>query len=310
MPNLVTHYNLARIFYAKKVEEGFLKGNFECLALGTQGPDPLFYEGIIPARALRLRLAFAKLGNKIHRSTGKEFISLLIDQIEINESARNDEYKAFVFGQFCHYVLDKVCHPFVYYFSGFDDEGKLTGKYHYLHAHFESELDVAMALTNALEDKIKAPEQLLPTDKYLFEAVEGGMTKAVSTMFSKKLPNNYYKNAVLNMKSVVKFANNLNPFLTKIFGKTRLCSLRLPNKVSRSILNEENNTWIDPVSGKERNESFVELFNKALDIVCKAYDDVKEKGLTIETLEPYFDGLTYKGFEENSKLTYWKNKKN
>ena len=309
MPNLVTHYNLARVFYAKKVENGFLKGNFECLALGTQGPDPLFYEGIVPTRALRLRLASAKLGNQIHRSTGEKFISLLIDQIEINESARNDEYKAFVFGQFCHYVLDKVCHPYIYYFSGFDENGKLTGKYHFSHAHFESEIDVAMALTNALEDKIKAPEQLFPTEKYLFEAIENGMTKAVSTMFDRKLPANYYKNAVLNMKSVVRLANNLNPFWAKIFGKTRLCSLRLPKKVSRSVLNENKETWLDPVSGKERNESFVELFDNAYDIVCKAYDDVCKNGLTMETLKPYFDGLTYKGFEEGAKLQYWKNKK-
>ena len=166
-----------------------------------------------------------------------------------------------------------------------------------------------MALTNALEDKIKAPEQLFPTEKYLFEAIENGMTKAVSTMFDRKLPANYYKNAVLNMKSVVRLANNLNPFWAKILGKTRLCSLRLPKKVSRSVLNENKETWLDPVSGKERNESFVELFDKAYDIVCKAYDDVCKNRLTMETLKPYFDGLTYKGFEEGAKLQYWKNKK-
>lgn len=83
MPNLVTHYNLARVFYAKKVENGFLKGNFECLALGTQGPDPLFYEGIVPTRALRLRLASAKLGNQIHRSTGENLFHFLLIKLKL-----------------------------------------------------------------------------------------------------------------------------------------------------------------------------------------------------------------------------------
>ena len=51
MPNLLTHYLFAKRF-SLKVEEihrqnpdyqSFLTNNFEYLALGTQGPDPLFY---------------------------------------------------------------------------------------------------------------------------------------------------------------------------------------------------------------------------------------------------------------------------
>lgn len=302
MPNLFTHHLLVKEFYAEvSTSDSFLKNNFNCLALGTQGPDPLFYEGIVPGHMIRPILAKAKLGNEIHRSDGTKFMAQLLVQPDMN-----DGYKSFVFGQFCHYILDRTCHPYVYYMSGFDSEGKLTGKYHYAHSHFEGELDVAMCLIHNFKDALKEPAKLFPADKVTLEKIEKGMTGAVSELFGRKLPKDYYKNAVCNMRNAVKAINKMPGFMVKAMGNFVLAGQRLPRECERTVLNETHELWKHPSTGEEHHESFEDLFQEALGIIKAAYNDVLTKGLSLETLLPYYNGLNYKGTVPGALLQYKK----
>lgn len=302
MPNLFTHHLLVKEFYeGVKPFDSFMKNNFDCLALGTQGPDPLFYEGIVPGHMIRPKLAKAKLGNEIHRSDGTKFMAQLLNQEDMN-----DGYKAFAFGQFCHYILDRICHPFVYYMSGFDQDGKLTGKYHYSHSHFESELDVAMCLTHDFTSALKDPAKLFPADKETLEKIEKGMTGAVSELFNRKLPKDYYKNAVCNMRNAIKAINKMPEFMIKVMGNFVLAGQRLPHSCDRSVLNEAHELWKHPVTGEEHHDSFEDLFQEALNICRAAYKDIIVKGLNLETLLPYYNGLNYKGTVPGALLRYKK----
>lgn len=308
MPNLFAHHLLIKKLYSAKVtENSFMSGNFESLALGTQGPDPLFYEGVMPIRAVRPRLAKAKLGNKLHRSDGSRFMALLLEQIKSEPEAATDVFRTFVFGQFCHYILDKTCHPYIYYMSGFDEEGKLTGRYHYEHAHFESELDVCLALLNGMEDELKTPYVLFPDDTELLKTIEPGMLGAITEFFDRSLPEDYYENAVRNMRTMVKIVNKAPEAVMKVLGKSIFGGLRLPRTADRRVLNPDREKWLDPVTGEEHHESFQDLFDQALQTVEAAYDRVLAQGLTMETLRPYYDGLNYKGSTPGTIMKYKKN---
>lgn len=303
MPNLFTHRLLVdKLCQDKVVSGGFLAGEEKALSLGTQGPDPLFYEGLIPWRAWRPGLARARLGNQLHRSDGREFMVALLDEVE--RDPQNKTLAAFVFGQFCHYLLDRVCHPYVYYMSGFDRNGKLTGPYHYAHSHFESEIDVALALVEGKTPMLEKPWLLLPTDRRTIAAVDPALGRAVGRCFGRKLPATYYLNAVLNMRTMVRTVNVAPEWLLKIFGRSILTGLHLPRRVDRSVLNEEHAVWRHPVTDEPHDESFPDLFSQALALAEQAYDGVVKYGLNWKTLEPYYDGLNYKGTKPGAYMLH------
>lgn len=86
MPNLLAHSLIVKRFYNHENELGhlesidsFIKENYDMLVLGSLGPDPLFYVGILLKNGLHLPTALKKIGNKLHKTNGKQFFKLLIE---------------------------------------------------------------------------------------------------------------------------------------------------------------------------------------------------------------------------------------
>ena len=154
MPNFLTHHLFVQDIYLKNNDKidfkdrRFLKGNYFYLFWGSQGPDPLFFNGILPNNGFHPLYIKKKLGNKLHHDDFKKLLSCMLLNLEEVEEENKDAIKSFIFGQYAHYLLDSTCHPFIFYFSGFDENGKLTGKYHYKHAHYEMEIDVSLERRN------------------------------------------------------------------------------------------------------------------------------------------------------------------
>ena len=67
MPNLLAH----RLFIDNIIQCNSLEEKeIIALRLGTQGPDPMFYHGIIPWRSWHFIIALKKIGNKLHKENG------------------------------------------------------------------------------------------------------------------------------------------------------------------------------------------------------------------------------------------------
>lgn len=108
----VLHYLPASISY-------FLEKYHEAFALGTQGPDILFYHQPLKRNELRAH------GTFLHTLSGKEFFlaqAKKLTQRCQTDSVReifemNGAYAAYVCGFLCHFSLDVACHPFIDYNS-------------------------------------------------------------------------------------------------------------------------------------------------------------------------------------------------
>ena len=120
MPNLLAH----RLFIDNIIQCNSLEEKeIIALRLGTQGPDPMFYHGIIPWRSWHFIIALKKIGNKLHKENGRRFFLELKNECEkIKNPEEKKIFAAFCFGQISHLLLDRSAHPFIYYFSGFDDD--------------------------------------------------------------------------------------------------------------------------------------------------------------------------------------------
>ncbi len=317
MPNLLAHYLLVKRFYIKEDEENldiasnsFIKGNYEFLSLGTQGPDPLFYVGVIPFHAPHLLTAKKRLGNKIHKTDGKKFFKLLVDRCYIIEDdIERSKFQSFVFGQFAHYLLDRETHPYVLYQSGFDDEGKIKGKYHYEHAHFEAQIDVLLAKKFKMTYFLSNPSEVLSRNAEYLSLIDKNFVPALKKFFNdSSIPNKLYTCAVKNMHAAISFMNHHGKIKSKIVGKNNLGALYLSQDTADpKVLNTENETWLDPITGAIRKESFLDLHNKAFQLLSQCYHDLLKNGFNYEVFSKYLNGLDYYGSPSGARWQYKKN---
>lgn len=108
----------------------------EAFALGTQGPDILFYHKPLKSNGIRKR------GTFLHTFSGEEFFlaqgeKLLASAPEGDVEkvlGENGAYAAYICGFLCHFTLDTLCHPYI---DANSTEAVSHGK-------IESEFDKAM----------------------------------------------------------------------------------------------------------------------------------------------------------------------
>lgn len=320
MPNLLAHHLLVKRFALKEAElrsaypgaEDFITGNFDYLALGAQGPDPLFYLGIVPGHALHLVAASKKIGNALHKEDGKRFFRLLVERSYViepegNTNRQQRQFKAFVLGQFSHYLLDRECHPYILYESGFDKEtGKIKGHSHYDHAHFESEIDFALCQKYHYDYFLSHPADILPDNKLVLKLIDDNLNQPLCQMYGlKHLPKRFYSNALTNMRSMISYLNKGSDFRVALFPKSiSVKGMRLPKEVNEDVLNEKREFWLDPVTGERHAESFLELHSRAFQILEEVYEEILKNGFNYESFAKYINGLNYYGTPLDAKWTY------
>lgn len=303
MPNLIAH----RIFIDRLIEDASLsETERDALRLGTQGPDPLFYYGIVPWRAWHYLAAVKRYGNEIHRTNGEEFLNRLSKQVDlIKDEGEKKTFSAFVMGQIAHLFLDRALHPFVYYFSGFDKEGKLTGEFHFEHAHFESRIDSALLERYEVLGFSGRTETLLPYNKSVTKVVDKYLTPVIREMFNAKLSKKYYTNSLKNIRSMQRMTRN--KFVKFVSGRRSMFNaLFTPKKAMGDPLNLTKEEWCNPVTKKLFDLNFIELMEQEIQvaaIVFKEYFQTKK----IPNINTITDERSYKGVEVGARLTYWKN---
>ncbi len=306
MPSTLTHYFFASDFLKSITDKkDFLINNEDCFLLGTQGPDPLFFFGLLPFNGLHLFEANKKYGGQLHKSDGKRLFRLMINETkDISNLEEKNMFLAFTYGQFAHYILDSTVHPYVYYFSGFDDGGHLSGKYHYLHPHFEARIDSSLVcLRNESEELINKPYQVIAIDDKKLDVISKHFDNVLRTYFEKKIADNIYKSAILNMRACLRFTNGISAFKTKLLGKGRVGALHIPFKTNHNVLNENHLAWQDPYTGKSSVMSFNELYDLAIRKLKGNYCSLSNE-LLFKDIDLLLDGLTYSGIPLGETLKY------
>ena len=112
MPGYVTHYIFGRDMY-EKLNDPVLKNNLyknrAVYALGHQGPDIFFY--YLPAYVLHGH----NLGDMAHTENTGAFYAALLESRSIFKKPEDLQIaNAYLEGFLGHYILDSICHPFIY----------------------------------------------------------------------------------------------------------------------------------------------------------------------------------------------------
>lgn len=254
MPAALTHYSFALLVLdeIKDIDK-------DAFILGTQGPDPFFYRGILKKGRPSNYKQIWQIGEDLHHNdVSSVYIAML-------EKAKGDKkLSSFVYGLFLHYCLDKAVHPYVFYRSGFDESGGLNGRFKYNHGAFEALLDVKVS---KILGTYKNPGKTINTKSLDLDRI--------SSLFSQynhpDLNESTYKESLLDfihIEKVLFSRSGLKRIVFRCTGKYSLAmAMSYPHFYKRAdyfdVMNFKKQTWLDPVTLEEHNDSIIDLFIKA-----------------------------------------------
>lgn len=274
MPALITHH----LFGEESIDrlpQGVITSDEERIAfiLGNQGPDPFFFHMLTP-RVSDCTL----LAQVMHRSRMSRQFSCLRDGVSHLQPRDANLGRAFALGLLSHYVLDRNAHPFVYeqQFGIVDSDPELEASGSQVHAVLESDLDVLMLQLKrdgaTVEDYPPAGE-IVTTDR--INRVAGVLMSYVAgRVYGIDIPAGEYAGAVADMQLLYRTIEPAGSAKTRaialIEGLVHDYSLldglahRVTTELSERTGNLGHLAWKNPFTDEVSNESFPEVFDRAL----------------------------------------------
>lgn len=139
MPGFTTHYLFGVNAYKKLKTHTVKKIIFDhpaAYSLGQQGPDIFFY--YLPSFALHRK----NPGSVAHTTDTGNFLFHLIESRKLFPDKQEKAIvHAYIMGFVGHYLLDRNCHPYIYYRSHFKEK---TPDYHGAHMNLEIDIDAEL----------------------------------------------------------------------------------------------------------------------------------------------------------------------
>jgi hypothetical protein len=237
----------------------------------AQGPDFFYHNRISRPKALIF-------GFLLHRRKYGRFLRYLIQEPGRGDEMTN-EVKAFFTGFLTHVFLDRRCHPFIDYFSGWVDRGKPeTQRYYRCHAFFERILDVL--ILKERRDRTMAGTgfsgltdcgEILPVE--IVTALSGALEKTYPTVTQYDRIDERIQNAYRDTRAFYRFTDYENRISRRQSAlldleepSRRRLALFHPESLPEDVdfLNVSRRTWLHPCSGEEHTSSFLDLYEAAL----------------------------------------------
>ena len=255
--------NLTHLYFAKKVfpllaqHFPFIQRYEPALLLGTQGPDPFFFYGKLPWLPCTDRSDVHAFGHHLHSQTGNEALQPLL------LAAQSDLDRTYIIGAMLHFVLDCIIHPFVFYRSGFDASGELSGSYRNFHSHYESMMDLELV------EQLPSNWTLRSSETYDLRA---DWLKNISQLYHRAYPtisDTHFQHGTIHMREIFRVVHHP---IASFIGKNAMSiilamSLRTPLQPKFDYLNSTQSTWYHPCTFEKSNASVWTLIEHATAVV-------------------------------------------
>lgn len=300
MPSILTHYFFINNCIDNKYT--FLNNHKDVALLGAQGTDPFyFYGNLFKHNDTKDVNSFASL---IHNDNPFKLYKHFIDEANKLDNTERDFLFSYIYGILNHYVLDRTTHPYVFYFSGIDND--------YLKDHQKFETNVDVLLRQHYNNLIAPSDTMKVSDE------SANKLSKVYYSFNKEnnlslLNENTFFKAYKDMYTIQKTLYSKSGFKKWIFHTflkdSTVDNMSMPLKVNDNIdyLNLNKSLWQHPNKNFKMSLSFIELmdfakkeFNKLGNILLKAYNHQNYE----KELEKFIDNVNHCGIEVGSKMLY------
>lgn len=302
MPAILTHYT-----FALKAIPDELVPFRAAVNLGTQGPDTFMAYGTVPWRKRNDPEKVRGWGHAMHNLPVESVYLLMLDYARGKEM--EDVLYAYIEGLLMHYALDRLMHAYIFYRSGVDENGKLSGYFGWSHGAFEALLDKILARREGTYGKlsrcIKTPED---------------QVKAISKMWKACSPtpleeDDFYDSYIdfVGAEDLLYTPLGLKRPLFRLLGKySTPWSQSHPRSTkpfkAMDVLNDGQAAWRNPATGETHHESAMELFTQALKDFEEVHRLVRDhkagKGIK-EAFRKWTRNLDHEGGPVGMKKTYY-----
>jgi len=277
MPNIITHALLAQDAI-EAIDTPTLSALIakypRVYAMGSSGPDFLFYFRILPWQKADPSVKVKQIGNLIHSSKINDFYQSALGYIQtVKDDSTREIMTVFLAGHLAHWSLDSIAHPYVFAKTG--EIGK--GDTKYWHFRFESMLDTLMVtqVKGFKIENIRMPDFVSST-KATRIAVAELYQQVVLDLFNENIDLKVYEECIASMASAAKLL--YDPYTLKFPG------IQLGEKAAgklwefsghmvigepdlkHDILNLQHSQWTHPCDNTlVSTDSFLDLYMKAKD---------------------------------------------
>ncbi len=300
MPAALTHYCFAMTL------ETELSDAFR---LGTQGPDPFFFYGMIPWKKRQDKAEIQNVGEALHKSDFSLFYARMWAKANQEEDPKAKNFLCdYVRGLLAHYCLDRICHPYIFYRSGFDENGALTLHYSFAHKVFEALLDLKVVERyGASRNPSKAMKIRKDDAKAISKLWEGSSIRGLNEDTFFHAYSDY-----ITIENFLQSRTGWKRPLWKLLGKEGdMYGFTYPGSGKKyeehDVENLRKMTWKDPVSGRESRQNISDLFDEARalfekgDALLKQNCDVSQIAASLLAFE---EGIDHDGSPFSSKKIY------
>lgn len=302
MPGPITH----QIFY-KQLKEKISKDallslpNYDKYSIFAQGHDLLIYYDFYKIFSQERLDENVNLSNRLQEYSFTEFIYCCLKKAQSLDVLDNEQFRLFIGpGYIAHHILDAYIHPFIIYHTG--DHIREKNKPTWLHGIAENLIDIFMMEQTGIlnykaypvhRDFLFKSKQL---DKPLYKILEHSLDEVYDVkngagMFFKacKQMSTFMRILKYDRTGIKRI---IYDFMDPILKGTSSFSYHRDDFKVIDFLNNEHNIWYNPMDKSiSSNESFLDLYNKALvetaqiinnlEILCQSKNVTREKVFSI-----------------------------
>ena len=309
MPDIITHY-IFGLDTAHNIKQSplykIIKENLDIFSIGLQGPDPIYYHH------LGLNGSKASVASRMHtEKTGDFLVSALCHIRKYDTNSKEfQETLSYLSGFLCHYILDGLAHPYIFYLGGRYIKGQPeTYKYKGLHKKIEIAIDSILCeekfgikasrfkIHKHILKDISIPTSIINLyDEMLFllYGINGG-GKLFSTSYEDT--RTYFKLTYDQLGAKKVFANFASPLLPKQIS-TYATTFSYFHCINPDVdyLNKSRHVWLHPVTGNVYTFSFYDLLRnatkKSTSLLLATYD-FATSNLSTEEFRCYVPNHSY-----------------
>ncbi|MDR0832195.1 MAG: zinc dependent phospholipase C family protein [Bacillales bacterium] len=294
MPSLLTHYNFAKNKTILPKE----KALYRLQLLGNQGPDPFFFYGSVGSK--NNMTAINSFGSLLHHINPLNLFLFFLDYAQKDLENKN-KILAYLEGLISHYILDRNCHPYVFYRTEQENHKNLID-----HQRFEANIDRFYQKENKHIHPINAikanKKDVALISKIFFE-----FAKSINyENIDENSFLNSYKAMVLAELIIFSFIGIRKCIFNTFLKNSTINAMSTPLKLEGKIdyLNLKKELWQMPNTAKNHYESFPELMQNAEKEYLYVHNLLLKNDIKKE-LDLFINNTQHDGIKVGDSITYF-----
>lgn len=309
MSEMLSHY-YAAAEAAKDLPEGSslkraIDAYPQAYILGSEGPDFFFYD-VFPKPGHHLHF---KYGSLLHANQVDRFFSIGFKTIGyLMTPAERQILFSYLAGFSVHHALDSTAHPFIYFNTGQYRHNKETRIFSYLHKYYEVLLDTALL---QVRYHVLASDfdhaSLFTVNNRIADTLQKSYSLIFQAVYDLAIEPHQIKDALWGAQHIMRHISDpygkktkwLRP-IERLFGEELALTRALYPAYTDEpvVLNLLHEPWQHPVTGEVRTDSYLDLFDHAVDLSKEYFKTIetfyeKPETATPEAVDALFGDRSY-----------------